>query len=203
MSDNYFLKLNAVDVNKHTKKKAGLTYLSWAWAWTEVKRLHPDATYAIYDNADGWNYHTDGRTCWVKTGVTVNGIEHIEELPVLDHRNKSVPLDKVTSYDVNKAIQRSLTKACARHGLGLYVYAGEDLPDDGIKRLGDEANAIYKRFIGSGNDGMHVKECMRKAAMAFEADNPRDVPMEHKQSYLELVSQLLLGHDNPQPSEVE
>lgn len=203
MSDNYFLELNAVDVNEHTEKKAGLTYLSWAWAWTEVKRLHPDATYAIYDNADGWNYHTDGRTCWVKTGVTVNGIEHIEELPVMDHRNKSIPLDKVTSFDVNKAIQRSLTKACARHGLGLYIYAGEDLPDDGIKRLGDEANAIYKRFIGSGNDGMHVKECMRKAAMAFEADNPRDVPMEHKQIYLELVSQLLLGHDNPQPSEVE
>lgn len=181
MSDNYFLKLNAVDVNEHTEKKAGLTYLSWVWAWTEVKRLHPDATYAIYENAEGWNYHTDGRTCWVKTGVTVNGIEHIEELPVMDHRNKSIPLDKVTSFDVNKAIQRSLTKACARHGLGLYIYAGEDLPDD----------------------GMHVKECMRKAAMAFEADNPRDVPMEHKQSYLELVSQLLLGHDNPQPSEVE
>lgn len=203
MSDNYFLKLNAVDVNEHTEKKAGLTYLSWAWAWTEVKRLHPDATYAIYENAEGWNYHTDGRTCWVKTGVTVNGIEHIEELPVMDHRNKSIPLEKVTSFDVNKAIQRSLTKACARHGLGLYIYAGEDLPDDGIKRLGDEANAIYKRFIASGNDGMHVKECMRKAAMAFDADNPRDVPMEHKQSYLELVSQLLLGHDNPQPSEVE
>ena len=130
MSDNYFLELNAVDVNEHTEKKAGLTYLSWAWAWTEVKRLHPDATYAIYDNADGWNYHTDGRTCWVKTGVTVNGIEHIEELPVMDHRNKSIPLDKVTSFDVNKAIQRSLTKACARHGLGLYIYAGEDLLRD-------------------------------------------------------------------------
>jgi RecB family exonuclease len=74
------------------------------------------------------NYHTDGRTCWVKTGVTINGLEHIEYLPVMDYKNNSIPLAKVTSTDVNKSIQRSLTKACARHGLGLYIYAGEDLP---------------------------------------------------------------------------
>lgn len=74
-------------------------------------------------------YHTDGKTCWVKTGVTVNGIEHIEYLPVMDNRNRSIPASDVTSFDANKAIQRSLTKACARHGLGLYIYAGEDLPE--------------------------------------------------------------------------
>ena len=62
-------------------------------------------------------------------GVTVNGIEHIEYLPVMDYRNQSINADKVTSFDVNKAIQRSLTKAVARHGLGLYIYAGEDLPE--------------------------------------------------------------------------
>lgn len=130
MEGNYFAALNAVNVNGKTEKKNGLTYLSWAWAWGEVKKQHPDADYTIYENADGWNYHTDGRTCWVKTGVTINGLEHIEYLPVMDHRNKSIPADAVTSFDVNKAIQRSLTKACARHGLGLYIYAGEDLPED-------------------------------------------------------------------------
>lgn len=128
--ENYFSVLNAINVNGKTEKKNGLTYLSWAWAWGEVKKLHPDATYTIYENADGWNYHTDGNTCWVKTGVTVNGIEHIEYLPVMDFRNASIKADKVTSFDVNKAIQRSLTKAVARHGLGLYIYAGEDLPED-------------------------------------------------------------------------
>ena len=128
--DNYFNDLYAVNVNGHTEKKNGLTYLSWAWAWGEIKKRHPDATYTVYENADGWNYHTDGRTCWVKTGVTVNGIEHIEYLPVMDYKNKSISIENVTSFDVNKAIQRSLTKACARHGLGLYIYAGEDLPEE-------------------------------------------------------------------------
>ena len=124
-----FSVLNAVNVNEHTEKKNGLTYLSWAWAWQEVKKRFPDAQYTIYEREDGVNYWTDGRTCWVKTGVTIGGLEHIEELPVMDYRNAAIPLDKVTSTDVNKAIQRSLTKACARHGLGLYIYAGEDLPD--------------------------------------------------------------------------
>ena len=128
--DNYFNDLYSVNVNGHTEKKNNLTYLSWAWAWGEIKKRHPDATYTVYENADGWNYHTDGRTCWVKTGVIVNGIEHIEYLPVMDYKNKSIPVENVTSYDVNKSIQRSLTKACARHGLGLYIYAGEDLPEE-------------------------------------------------------------------------
>lgn len=127
--DNYFSKLNAINVNDKTEQKNGLTYLSWAYAWGEVKKLFPDANYTVYENPQGWNYFTDGRTCWVKTGVTVNGIEHIEYLPVMDYKNKSIPLDHVTSYDINKTIQRSLTKACARHGLGLYIYAGEDLPE--------------------------------------------------------------------------
>ena len=127
-----FETLNGVNVNEHTEKKNGLTYLSWAWAWAEVKKVVPDATYTIYERSTDYgpvNYFTDGRTCWVKTGVTLNGLEHIEELPVMDFKNRSVPLEAVTSMDVNKAIQRSLTKACARHGLGLYIYAGEDLPE--------------------------------------------------------------------------
>lgn len=124
-----FETLNAVNVNGHTEKKNGLTYLSWAWAWAEVKKAYPDAIYTIYETPTGCIYWTDGRTCWVKTGVTINGLEHIEYLPVMDFRNAAIPAEKVTSTDVNKAIQRSLTKACARHGLGLYIYAGEDLPE--------------------------------------------------------------------------
>lgn len=142
-SNNYFVALNNINVNDKTEKKNGLTYLSWSWAWSEVKKLHPDATYTIYENANGWNYHSDGKTCWVKTGVTVNGIEHIEYLPVMDFRNQSIHADKVTSFDVNKAIQRSLTKACARHGLGLYVYAGEDLPEE------EATNKPEEKFVCS------------------------------------------------------
>lgn len=126
---NYFEELYKVNCNDKTEKKNGLTYLSWAFAWAEIKKRHPDAFYTIYENDKGWFYHTDEKTCWVKTGVTVAGLEHIEYLPVMDFRNQSIPADKVTSFDVNKTIQRSLTKACARHGLGLYVYSGEDLPE--------------------------------------------------------------------------
>lgn len=129
MTENYFSQLYSINVKEHIEKKNGLSYLSWVWAWAEIKKRHPDASYTIYENKDGLNYHTDGNTCWVKTGVTVCGIEHIEYLPVMDHRNRSIPLAAVTSVDVNRSIQRSLTKACARHGLGLYVYAGEDLPE--------------------------------------------------------------------------
>ena len=128
--ENYFSELNSVNVKDKVEKKNGLDYLSWAYAWGELKKLHPDAVSTIYHNKDDWNYFTDGKTCWVKTGVTVNGIEHIEELPVMDYKNHSIPLEKVTSTDINKAIQRSITKAIARHGLGLYLYAGEDLPED-------------------------------------------------------------------------
>lgn len=127
-----FEKLNAINVNGKTEKKNGLTYLSWAWAWAEVKKLYPDASYTIYERQTEFgpvNYFTDGRTCWVKTGVTIEGLEHIEELPVMNNVNKSIYYENVTSTDVNKSIQRSLTKACARHGLGLYIYAGEDLPE--------------------------------------------------------------------------
>ncbi len=132
-----FEVLNAINVNEHTEQKNGLTYLSWAWAWAEVKKHFPDATFTIYEsdlfdeNSRPFkaNYFSDYKTCWVKTGVTINGIEYIEELPVMDFKNKSIPFANVTSFDVNKAIQRSLTKAVARHGLGLYIYAGEDLPE--------------------------------------------------------------------------
>ena len=130
---SYFEILNQINVNDKTETRNGLTYLSWAWAYGELKKRYPLSFYTVYENADGWMYHHDDKTAWVKTGVTVvdgdMSLEHIEYLPVMDFRNKSISVDSITSFDVNKAIQRSLTKAIARHGLGLYIYAGEDLPD--------------------------------------------------------------------------
>lgn len=168
---NYFVELNNINVNEKTEKKNGLTYLSWAWAWGEVKKLHPNATYTIYEcvNPSGYvcNYFSDGKTCWVKTGVTINDIEHIEELPVMNYNNKSILLDNVTSFDVNKAIQRSLTKAVARHGLGLYIYAGEDLPEEEKKEQPQQVNEkeqerldLEKRCAELGID---IKEPRTKA----------------------------------------
>ena len=160
--NNYFQELNNINVSGKTEKKNGLTYLSWAWAWAELKKLHPDATYTIYENGQGWNYHTDGRTAWVKTGVTVDGIEHIEYLPVMDFKNKSIPADAVTSFDVNKAIQRSLTKAVARHGLGLYIYAGEDLPEEErVEETKAKTEVISKKEVSALK-----KMCERKGVSA-------------------------------------
>lgn len=181
--DNYFGALNSINVNDKTEKKNGLTYLSWAWAWGEVKKLHPDATFTIYEDSAGCFYHTDGRTAWVKTGVTVNGIEHIEYLPVMDFKNRSIPLESLTSVDVNKAIQRSLTKACARHGLGLYIYAGEDLPED---ETGKTA-AQYERSVegkvdiaaianqATANNGIYCDRCGR-SIFDFKLSNGEWMP---------------------------
>lgn len=125
--------LSRVNVSGHTERKQvggrTLTYLSWAWAWSEVKKIYPDTSATVYENPEGWPYWTDGKTCWVKVGVTIEGTEHREYFPVMNARHDSIPADKVTSWDVNTAIQRGLTKCIARHGLGMYVYAGEDLPE--------------------------------------------------------------------------
>jgi hypothetical protein len=128
--DNYFNILNSIDVSEHIETKNGLNYLSWAWAWAELKKHFPDAVIKINHNEQGWNYFTDGRTCWVEAGVVVNGLEYIEPLAIMDYKNKSIAFEDVTSFDVMKSIQRAMTKSIARHGLGLYIYAGEDLPED-------------------------------------------------------------------------
>lgn len=169
--DSVFNTLNAIDCNKHTEQKNGLTYLSWAWAWAEVKKAYPDATYTIYEAANGNFYHTDGKTCWVKTGVTIKGLEHIEYLPVMDFRNQSIPVDKVTSFDVNKAIQRSLTKAVARHGLGLYIYAGEDLPENAPKPI---TKSALDKLVAAMAQGILAQDGSGKTArnIYIEKYNP-------------------------------
>lgn len=130
---NVFETLSAVNVSDKIEKKGNLSYLSWSYAWGEVKKRYPSAQYKVYERDTQQygpiNYFTDGMTCYVKVSVTIEGLEHVEMLPVMDYKNQAVPLAKVNSCLVNKSIQRAVTKACARHGLGLYVYAGEDLPE--------------------------------------------------------------------------
>ncbi len=142
-----FETLFEVNVNDQVEKKNGLSYLPWAYAWGEVKKLYPEANYKVYETESGCIYFTDGRTCWVKTGVIIEGLEHIEYLPVMDYKNKSIPLENVTSFDVNKSIQRSLTKALARHGLGLYLYSGEDLPEIEIEKISAKDANILKNVV--------------------------------------------------------
>ena len=143
-----FDELNAINVNGKTeKKKSGgtdLNYLSWTWAWAEVKKRYPEAHYEIVMH-NGLPYVYDENTGYmVFTTVTIDGITHMMWLPVMDGANKAMKnqpytyatkyngektVDAATMFDINKTIMRCLVKNLAMFGLGLYIYAGEDLPE--------------------------------------------------------------------------
>jgi hypothetical protein len=125
-----FEQLSSLNLSSKTEKRGNLTYLSWAHAWAECKKLFPDMSRTVYESDTYMNYFTDGSTAWVKVGVTIQGQEHIDYLPVMDMRNQSVPLANITSMQVNKTIQRSTVKALALHGLALNIYAKEDFPSE-------------------------------------------------------------------------
>lgn len=130
MSNSVFQTLSSVNMKDKVERKGQLDYISWANAWAVLKTHYPDAQRKVYEcDQTGFNYFTDGRTCWVKVGITVNDLEHIDYLPVMDFRNNAISVDKVTSMDVNKTIQRSTAKAIALHGLGIFLWTGEDIPD--------------------------------------------------------------------------
>ena len=163
-----FETLNAININELRKEKGKMSYLAWAYAWAEVKKLHPDMTSTVYENADGLNYHHDGKTAWVKTGITIGGMEHIEYLPILSNNNSSIPLANITSWNVNNSIQRSLTKAIARHGLGLYLYSGQDLPEVEV-----EANnaAEIDRAEKDAKDQTLINQYVHSVKKALDSSN--------------------------------
>ena len=118
--------LSAIDVNDKTEDKNGMTYLSWAWAWGKLKENYPEATFKKHTH-DGMAYIKDEKgNAFVEVTVTVEGISATELFPVLNYSNK--PIQNPNAFEVNTALQRGLAKAIAYHGLGHYIYAGEDLP---------------------------------------------------------------------------
>jgi hypothetical protein len=127
--ESVYNNLKAIDVRPKAEKKGRADYLSWAHAWDMLKSNYPQAQRIIYEQPEtGLNYFTDGKTAYVKVGIVVNDLEHVDMLPVMDNRNKSIPIEKVCSFEVNKTIQRSTAKAIAMHGLGLSLWTGEDIP---------------------------------------------------------------------------
>lgn len=123
-----FKKLSAIDIKSKIARKGAQDYLSWSNAWSLVKQHYPNAQRNVYeDQLTGLNYFNDGKSGYVKVGIIIEGLEHIDYLPIMDFRNKSIAIESITSMDVNKTIQRSMTKAIAMHGLGLSLWSGEDL----------------------------------------------------------------------------
>jgi len=141
MNSEQVLSMLKTNVNEHTEKKNGLTYLSWAWAWAEALKADPEATYKIEMFGDKCYMEING-TAMVFVTVTLFGKPMMCQLPVMDSYNKSITIEGVTtinkygkeittkldSFNVNTAIMRCMTKALALHGLGMYIYSGEDLP---------------------------------------------------------------------------
>ena len=176
-----FETLFEINVNERVEKKNGLSYLSWPYAWAEVKKLYPSANYKVYETESGCIYFTDGKTCWVKTGVTIDDLEHIEYLPVMDYKNRSILLENITSFDVNKSIQRSLTKALARHGLGLYIYAGEDLPEIETERIAQKDAVILKNMVNKMDSEGAIYSMILKR---YEVKNFKDLTLKQYQDIL-------------------
>jgi|TARA_B100002003_G_C14019525_1_gene491690 hypothetical protein len=134
-----FAILDSIDVSEYTEKKGNFTYLSWAWAVRELLKVDPQATWEIceYQQADGETapYMMTAAGAFVKVKLWVGGICREQVHPVLDNRNQAI--EQPNAFHVNTSIMRCLTKAIALHGLGLYIYAGEDLPGD-ITPIGKE-----------------------------------------------------------------
>lgn len=122
MEINTFKTLNKINVDDKIEKKGNLDYLPWADAWTILSNNFTDINYSVIKSNDGCNYHHDGKTAWVETTVSVNGKNLPEQLPIMDNRNKSILLENITSFEVNRAIKRCFSKNIALHGLGLYLW---------------------------------------------------------------------------------
>ena len=170
-----FEKLSSINVNRFVEKKNGLTYLSWAYAWSETKKNCPSATYTIgeteYDDATGFMCHTE---------VTIDGETLGMWLPVMDGANKSMrkvgytyttrygekQVAPATTFDINKTIMRCLVKNLAMFGLGIYIYAGDDLPNSQ-----EEVAPTVKAKSGTGKDALQLNTSNWNNVAKFVSEN--------------------------------
>lgn len=209
---NHFETLNKINVNDKVEKKSGLTYLSWAFAWAEVKKIYPDAFYII-KRFDGLPYVFDPKTGYmVFTEVTIEGHTHEMWLPVMDGANKAMKdeaykyttkygektCDAADMFDINKTIMRCLVKNLAMFGLGLYIYAGEDLPEDEEQKpiepagkrtittevlaRGQQIDALIKKFNMTREDYATIVKTTK-------AKSPEGMTADEFSEHLKLVQQ--------------
>lgn len=182
MSETTFKKLVTIDCSKHVEKKGKFSYLSWPWAVQMLREAAPDATWEVR-RFDGAPYLKSECGVFVEVAVTVGGITLSQIHPVLNGANK--PIDNPNAFDINTSIQRCLVKAIALHGLGLYIYAGEDLPPGpewGTDRIVELLNTI------ADTKTVEALQKLSETALA-EAKEAGDVPA-HKQLKAAVVERL-------------
>lgn len=148
-----FQTLNEYDITEHLKNKNNIIYLPWSKAWTIIKTLYPDSVIKTWENedfdGDERRYFTDGKTAWVKVSITIDGHTETECLAVMDLRNKSIPLDSITSADVEKSIKRCFVKCAALHGLGLSLWTGEELSSAARKKKEDDLKSMKNDILSA------------------------------------------------------
>ena len=160
----------SVDISDKLKKKNNIPYLPWSSAWEIIKQRFPDSEYEVVKNENGCIYHTDGKTCWVETKLTISGETHHETLAVMNHRNQSISADEVTSVDFGRAIKRCLVKNAALFGLGLSLWYGEELSESAkeTKAKKEKADAAAAKA---------KKEAEEKAAAALAESNAKIIEL--------------------------
>lgn len=162
LENETFKTLNKINLSQYARSKMQLKYLPWAKVWETLINYCPDATWTIYTRnvsmietttqedpenhikktvtstySQDLPYFSDGRSCFVKVGVTIKGIEYLEYYPITGLKNEALRANSVTMVDVNKAIQRAFVKVAARHGIGLYLFQGEDSPEEEVRKIGE------------------------------------------------------------------
>lgn len=199
--NSIFETLFSINVGNHIEKKNGLSYLSWPYAWAEVKKRFPDATYSVKLFGDNnLPYVYDENTGYmVFTNVTINNLTHDMWLPVMDNFNKSMKSVKYTyssnyrknacveaasMFDINKAIMRCLVKNLAMFGLGLYIYSGEDLPENESEKISNLHVKSLKKLIENFENSGKLLENILKNYSVDKLEN-----ISEKQ-YLEILQKL-------------
>lgn len=155
---NYYADLSKIDVSEHIEKKGRFSYLSWAWAVDQLRKKHPEATWEVI-RFDGMPYMKTDCGYFVEVAVTVNGITLSQIHPVLNNQNK--PIAQPNAFEINTSIQRCLVKAIALHGLGLYIYAGEDLPMEEAPKL-LTVEEVLKKWLEMGGTEEQFDEKIQK-----------------------------------------
>lgn len=199
-----FETLFEINVNDHIERKKDLTYLSWPYAWAEVKKKYPTATYKIHQFGEKQlPYVFDkGVGYMVFTDVTINELTHTMWLPVMDGANKAmksegytydtkfrkdISVEPATMFDINKTIMRCLVKNLAMFGLGLYIYSGEDLPEIEIEKITAKDASILKSVIKSFDDNSQIYEMILKK---YKVKNFKELTQKQRAEILEGLNQM-------------
>jgi hypothetical protein len=213
-----FNKLYAIDVNERTENKNGLSYLSWAWAWAEVKKQYPDAEYDFktFGEEEKPYLFDENLGYMVFTSVTIEGLTHEMWLPVMDYQNqamknqpyqakigkRTINIQPATMFDINKAIMRCLTKNLAMFGLGLYIYAGEDLPEppkveyidkEEIKVINQKIDRVAE--VTDGDKGKNRDKMIRWTLGKAGASSIQEIPKEAFAGLIEKLDNLIKKYE--------